>query len=583
MTVKPSIPPKALATGALLLCLSTGPLAAQTPAPDEVPAPLQACLDSPPVSAPEATIALCQAALTAAADDGDRALSHFWIARAAMVAGNHDQALAAADRAADLLPSPETLDLQAALRLLVKRHAEAVTLAEAGLRQFPRDTGLSRTRLLGLSALGRGNEVIPDLERLHRDLPEDQEVTLTLVIALQEAGEARRGDQVLDRAITRSPEAPDLRLARAFRWLSTRPAQALGDLDVVIAKAPTENAYALRGFARLATGDREGARKDMAAVTDPTTLDGPALIYATFAAETLGDQAGALIFAEQLVATAIPRDLPASLARRGDLRLGQGERDLAKADFERAALLDPEEASAWGGLGALALQTDPAEALVFYRRAHSIAPDTSGYEFGLAEALYWTGDYASAAAGYASLLKRYPDDAELHASLAASLMELGSLDAAEPPSRRAVELAPDEPGYVRIRGQVLFLLGDLDGALEQLDRLPAAAQSPYTHYIAALIHRRQENYEAALRAADAGLALDPEDADLMEEKGGVYYLLDDPLSAQEWLDKALAINPRRAGALHVRGLVRAELGDAEGAAADLAAAIAIDPTLASDR
>lgn len=582
MTVKSSISPKAPAAGVLMLCLLAGPLGAQTPTPQKLPPQLQACLESPANSDPEAAIALCQAALMVAVNDTDRALSHFGIAHAAMAAGSYDQAMAAADHAAGLLPAPETLGLQASLRFLVNRHDEALAIAEAGLGQFPRDTGLQRTRLLSLSALGRGSEVIPDLERLHRVLPEDHEVTLALVVALQEVGQTRRRDQILDRAIIRSPEASDLRLARAVIELPSRPSQALGDLDVVITQTPTQNAYALRGFARLASGDVEGARADMAALTDPAALESTALVYASSAAEALGDQAGALIFAEQLVATASPADLPYSLTRRGDLRLAKGERDLAKADFERAALLNPEEASAWAGLGALTLQTDPAEALVFYRRAHSLAPDDSGYEFGLAEALYWTGDYANAADAFARLVKRFPDDAELHASLAASLRDLDQLEAAETPSRRAVELAPDEPSYRIIRGEVLFMLGDLEGALEQLERLPADAHSANTRYMATFIHRVQENYEAALREANAGLALAPENTDLMEEMGGVYYLLDDPLSAREWLEKALAINPRLGSALFLRGLVRAELGDADGAAADQAAAIAIDPALASD-
>ena len=74
----------------------------------------------------------------------------------------------------------------------------------------------------------------------------------------------------------------------------------------------------------------------------------------------------------------------------------------------------------------------------------------------------------------------------------------------------------------------------------------------------------------------------PDDPDLLEEKGTIYYMLDDPLSAREWLGKALAINPKAADALFLRGLARAELGDAAGAAADQAAAVALDPSLAEE-
>ena len=60
---------------------------------------------------------------------------------------------------------------------------------------------------------------------------------------------------------------------------------------------------------------------------------------------------------------------------------------------------------------------------------------------GLTEAQFWSGDYPGAEAGYASLLKRYPDDAEIHASLAATLIRLERVQDAERPSAQAVALA----------------------------------------------------------------------------------------------------------------------------------------------
>ena len=127
------------------------------------------------------------------------------------------------------------------------------------------------------------------------------------------------------------------------------------------------------------------------------------------------------------------------------------------------------------------------------------------------------------------------------------------------------------------------MVGDEAAALQVMDRLTALkADTPYSRYIAALIHRRDGAFEAALREVEAGLTLAPDDPDLTAEKGIIYYTLDDPLSAKEWLDKALALNPQSADALFVRALTRGEMGDAEGAAADRAAALALDPSLTDE-
>jgi tetratricopeptide (TPR) repeat protein len=540
-------------------------------------------LDSEPSSDPAASLALCREALPLAQTDEDRAFVHLWMAFALVSTGQLDDAIAATDQAAALQPTTGVRNAQARMRLLAERFDEALGFAEAGLRDAPESIELRSTRAELFIALGRGPEVIPDLERLHRERPDDIDLTVTLIDLLHDVGEAKKRDQILDRAIARAPDSADLRLARAALWMPTRPEATLRDLDRTIHQAPSGDAYALRAFARVATDDLDGARADLAAIPDPAALSFVPLIYASFAAEAASDLDDALVFAEHMVEGAAPSSLAGSLARRGRLLFLLADKARAKADLERAALLDPEVGEAWAGLAALALETDPAQAVLLYRRAVDISPDDAASEYGLTEALFWSGDYSGAAAGYASLLKRYPDDPEMHASLAATLVRLERVQDAERPSARAVALAPDNPEYRLIRGEVLYLLGEEDGALEQMDRLAAAgADTAYSRYVATVIRRNKGDYEAALREADAGLALAPDDADLMEEKGGVYYMLDDPLSALEWLDKALAINPRLPGALFVRGLVRGELGDAEGAAADQAAAIALDPALAED-
>jgi len=244
-------------------------------------------------------------------------------------------------------------------------------------------------------------------------------------------------------------------------------------------------------------------------------------------------------------------------------------------------VLEPQNARAWAGLGSVTLDSDPAQAAIFYERALAIAPTVAEFHAGLAEAATRDGDLATAETIYFDLIKAFPEDATLHAAMANVLVAQGHVKTARASTAEALRLAPGDPAHVLAHAEVLALLDEDDAALKLIDQLVAAGDdSASARYLAAILRRNRADYEAALREADAGLALAPDDPDLLEEKGAIYYMLDDPLSAKEWLEKVLAINPKAADALYLRGLVRAELGDAEGAAADKAAAVALDPSLA---
>ncbi|MDP3299412.1 MAG: tetratricopeptide repeat protein, partial [Phenylobacterium sp.] len=268
---------------------------------------------------------------------------------------------------------------------------------------------------------------------------------------------------------------------------------------------------------------------------------------------------------------------------RGEVRVLSGLLTEAQADFEKAAVLEPQNARAWGGLGRVVLESDPAQAAIFYGRAATLAPSVPDYQAGVAEAANRLGDHATAGAEYDKLIRALPGDHTLRAARAQVFMAEGRFEEALAASTEAVRLAPDDEETLLGHVEALAVAGDSPAALALLDRLTArGAESPTSRYLAALILRNQGDYERALREAEAGLVLSPEDPDLIEEKGTIYYLLDDPLSARDWLDKALALNPSSADAFYLRGLVRGELGDAEGAAADQAAAIALDPSRAEE-
>ena len=87
-------------------------------------------------------------------------------------------------------------------------------------------------------------------------------------------------------------------------------------------------------------------------------------------------------------------------------------------------------------------------------------------------------------------------------------------------------------------------------------------------------------FDAALRDLNTGLAAHPDEPTLTAQKGIIYHLMDDNLSAVEWLDKALALNAHDSVALWARGRAKSALGDAAGGAADTAEALRLNPNLA---
>lgn len=84
---------------------------------------------------------------------------------------------------------------------------------------------------------------------------------------------------------------------------------------------------------------------------------------------------------------------------------------------------------------------------------------------------------------------------------------------------------------------------------------------------------------AAMEAADAALALEPESPDALALKAAVLLRLDDMAGATELARQALAIDPATPEAVAVIAAERAKSGDEEGALAEVEKALAVDPNV----
>jgi regulator of sirC expression with transglutaminase-like and TPR domain len=162
---------------------------------------------------------------------------------------------------------------------------------------------------------------------------------------------------------------------------------------------------------------------------------------------------------------------------------------------------------------------------------------------------------------------------------------------AEASPARAVEAARE---WVRFGGgapaaicEVLALeqLGALTTAARRLETL--AREAPAETYgeaaraalleLAAGFLLRDSAPEAALQAADRGLALTPSDPALLRRRAEALADLDRPAEALPDLNQALAAEPDNLSARLLRARLRRESGSPEGALADARAAVALAP------
>ncbi|MBZ5540430.1 MAG: tetratricopeptide repeat protein [Acidobacteriia bacterium] len=243
--------------------------------------------------------------------------------------------------------------------------------------------------------------------------------------------------------------------------------------------------------------------------------------------------------------------------------------DDARAEYQRAAALDPKLAEAHLNLGLLLLDRDPAAAVVPLRKAVELLPAQSRPRFLLGLALERTNDLSGAREALEGAAKLDPRDFETHLALARVLLRANQFAPAEANFREALALQPDSAparlglaqaldaqqkpeaveayrGYLQLqpadraaRARVLRFLfeqKEYDAALAELDRMDAA-QPPDVLLLRlrADILIAQSRWDDAIATLQRAIALAPEQRDLRAGLGRLYLQKRDFPSAEREL------------------------------------------------
>jgi len=253
--------------------------------------------------------------------------------------------------------------------------------------------------------------------------------------------------------------------------------------------------------------------------------------------------------------------------------------DEARAEYARAAAIDPKMPEAYLNLGMLLLdKQEDAAAVGPLRKAVELLPAQSRPRYLLAVALDRSGDRAGAAESFAALLHLDPNDITAIDYLGWSALRKGKPDEAEARFRRALEVQPKGPealkglahsldaqkkpeaagvyrDYLELmpndsgaRARLIHLLVELqqnDMALAELDRLDAGKQPTLESLkLRADIQIAGNKWDDSIVTLQQGLALAPNDAQLHGGLGRILLQKRDFAAAEKELRIALRLDEK---------------------------------------
>ena len=301
------------------------------------------------------------------------------------------------------------------------------------------------------------------------------------------------------------------------------------------------------------------------------------LYFEAKSAQSQGDLAGAVAKYEKLLQVA--PNLAAAYNNLGALYLQQREYKKAAAVLEKGLKLDPKMASASTLLGiSLYEMGDYANARRNLEAGMRANPKDDNAELFLSNDLIKLDEFDAAAAHLRQLSRRQPQNQEIWYLLGKVHMKLSEQALA---NLNAID--PDSVYAHQISGEVMEGMKNFDGAiLEYKKAVDLAPQQPGTHYLLGNAYWSIQMWESAAEQFHAELANDPANCNAQWKLGNIVLEQhQDPSEALAQIEKALSVCPGLAQARLDRGRSLMRLERNEEAIPDLQAAEKSDPSEAN--
>lgn len=248
---------------------------------------------------------------------------------------------------------------------------------------------------------------------------------------------------------------------------------------------------------------------------------------------------------------------------RGLIRAQVGDRPRAMQDYNQALQLDANCVPAYLNRGFLRVELEDYQgAIADCNAALSIIPDLPEAYLNRGLARYELEDFQGAKEDYDQALQISPHFATAYYNRGVVQVAAGNYQNAIADFDQALQLNPDDAQVYLNRGYTRLQLGDNWGSREDFDQAlkidPVSAKA-FLSQIAYTLNDEQDAFENDNQQLIQGLML----------QGDVCYQSGDYQAALKAFDHALTLNPNDAEAYNRRSTVRSALGDYQGAIEDL--------------
>jgi tetratricopeptide (TPR) repeat protein len=162
------------------------------------------------------------------------------------------------------------------------------------------------------------------------------------------------------------------------------------------------------------------------------------------------------------------------------------------------------------------------------------------------------GKAGDAKAAFEDLLKRYPNEADLHLFMGMSLLRLRDPQGAIRAIKKAIDIDPNHVEARTLLGYVeLEVRGDADAAIREYRKvIELKASSAEAHSNLAVALKKRGDFDQAIVSLNKAIELKPDSAAALTTRGGVYAEQAKWNEARRDFEQALKLNPNDDGALY---------------------------------
>jgi putative PEP-CTERM system TPR-repeat lipoprotein len=461
-----------------------------------------------------------------------------------------------------------------AVSLLTPLSSDPATFAEAE----------SRLAAMDYSA-GRTAEAHKRLDAVLKRMPKYSPV---LVMKAQWLTRENKLDEALDRAqaaVAADPQSAAAHFALAVVHDRRREvAAATKSYNEVLRLNPRAVAAQVElSRLSLSSGDKAGALRyaERARLAEPSNLDARVALARSLLV------AGNLNYAETEIAALLKQAPNAAVvhALNGTLQATRKNTVAARTSFERAVEISPGFVEAVGGLTYLDLvDKNPARAIARLESEITKQPTSAPLLALLARVHSAAGDEAAAEQALRRAVSVDPRFTDGYTMLAKRYMKQGRLDEARAEFEGIAKRDPSAIGARTMVGMLLEAQGKREEAKKSYEAtVNATENAPFAANNLAFIYAEQgTNLDVALRLATSAKQGLPEDPNVDDTLGWVYYKNDMASLALRPLQDSLRKRPDDPGVLYHLGMTYAKLGDKPKARETLERALKLDPKIGGD-